>query len=91
MSKRQLQACYSIITNRLLSDIAKHRTAEAAELGMAGGLLIEPVVTDPGEQKSTDVATKNVVEAATAAALKDTPPRTIELAPAGSEPSVTVS
>lgn len=84
-------ACYSIITKRLLSDIAMHKTAEAAELGTAGGLRIEPVVTAVGEQTSNDVVTRKVVEAATVAALRVTPLRTNELSPAGKEPAETAT
>lgn len=87
-------ACYSIITRRLLSESTMHKTAEAAELapGPPGLLLlIEPVVTALGEQMSNDVKTENVVEAATAEALRVTPLRTNELAPAGKEPAVNLT
>lgn len=87
-------ACYSIITRRLMSDSAMHKTAEAAELapGPPGLLLlIEPVVTAFAEQISDVVKTENVVEAATAPALRVTPLRTNELAPAVREPATTVT
>jgi len=66
-----------------------HTIAEVAELapGPPGLLLLmEPVVTAPVEQTSDSVVTRNVVDAATATALKVTPLRTNELAPASKVP-----
>ena len=73
----------------LLSDSTMQTTAVAAELapGAPGLLLLmEPVVTAPSEQMSWDVVTMNDDVAATAPALRLTPLRTNELAPAGREP-----
>jgi len=79
----------------LLSNSAMHKTAEAAELAEPPGLLalMDPVVTAPSEQMSADVVTLNAVVAATVPALRFTPLRTKELAPATRVPvplSVTV-
>jgi len=79
----------------LLSNSAMHKTAEAAELAEPPGLLLlmDPVVTAPSEQTSADVITLNAGVAATDTALRFTPLRTKELAPATRVPvplSVTV-
>jgi len=77
----------------LLSNSAMHKTAEAAELAEPPGLLalMDPVVTAPSEQMSAVVTTLNAVVAATVPALRFTPLRTKELAPAGRLPAVTVT
>lgn len=84
-----------IINRRLPSDSTIHKKTEAPELVGPPRLLllIEPVLTAAGEQTSDDVVTRKVVEAATAAALRVTPLRTNELAPAGrgDEPAETVT
>lgn len=71
-----------------------HNITEGAELipGAPGLLLLmEPVVTAPGEHTSDDVVTRKLVEAATAPALRVTPLRISELAPAGNVPLLIVT
>lgn len=78
----------------LPSDSTIHKMTEAAaEVPGAPGLLLlmEPVLTAPGEQTSDDVVTRKVVDAATAPALRVTPLRTNELAPAAREPEEIVT